>query len=195
MIARKIWTGLATAALAWTMAATAAQAENVYRIDPAKSEVHFTLVDVLHTVHGTFRLQPSEITFAPDGNAMGGMIVVDARSGVSGNSIRDHRMTDEELKAPSFSTVTFAPRRFKGTLPASGDGKIEVVGMFTILGSSHEITVPMQVHVEGTQCKAVGSFPVPYVAWGLKDPSTLMIKVEKQVAIDLVLAGQLQSKE
>jgi len=37
------------------------------------------------------------------------------------------------------------------------------------------------------------TFPVPYVAWGLKDPSFMMFKVAKEVGIDLTLMGQLSN--
>ena len=167
------------------------QAQQLYKIDPAQSEIHFTLSDVLHIVHGTFRLQQGSVVFNPSVGTMAGSIAVDATSGASGNKVRDHRMTEEELKAPSFSAVTFTPTRFKGEIPAAGDSNIEVMGLFTILGSAHEITVPMQVHIDGNHCKAIGSFAVPYVNWGLKDPSVFGIRVEKDVAIDLVLVGEL----
>jgi hypothetical protein len=49
----------------------------------------------------------------------------------------------------------------------------------------------MMVQVSGQQIHAVGSFTVPYVQWGLKDPSTFMIKVEKEVHVDLDLTGTL----
>jgi len=161
-------------------------------VDPAKSEVHFTLVDTLHTVHGTFRMQQGEISFNPGTGEAAGSIVVDALSGASGNSTRDKRMSKDELKAESFKTVTFAPTRFTGTFQASGDSALTVHGNFTILGMAHEIDVPMQVQVNGGQLHAVGTFAVPYVKWGLKDPSYLMIKVNKEVQIDLLLVGSLQ---
>ena len=103
-----------------------AQAQEAYKINPAQSEVHFTLTDVLHVVHGTFRVQQGDIVFNPTAGTMGGSVAVDARSGESGNNVRDRRMTEDELKAPTYSTVTFAPKRFKGTIPQSGDAKIEV---------------------------------------------------------------------
>jgi polyisoprenoid-binding protein YceI len=168
-----------------------AQAQEAYKIDAAQSEVHFTLTDVLHVVHGTFRVQQGDIVFNPAAGTMGGSVAVDARSGESGNNVRDRRMTEDELKAPTYSTVTFAPKRFKGTIPQSGDAKIEVDGLFTILGTAHEITVPMEVHFDGTHCKATGSFAVPYVNWGLKDPSTFVLRVAKEVSIDLVLVGDV----
>jgi hypothetical protein len=67
-----------------------------------------------------------------------------------------------------------------------------VHGNFTILGAVHEIDVPMQVQVNAGQLHAVGAFVAPYVKWGLKDPSSLMFKVNKEVQIDLLLVGSLQ---
>jgi polyisoprenoid-binding protein YceI len=192
---RSLMTGLKSClgVLVLTAGCWQAQAQLVYKIDPAQSEVHFTLGDVLHVVHGTFRVQEGNVVFNPAAGTMDGSVAVDARSGNSGSKVRDRRMSEEELKAPTFSTVTFTPKRFKGSIPASGDSKIEVVGLFTILGSSHEITVPMQVHFEGNHCKATGSFAVPYVNWGLKDPSVFGLRVQKEVSIDLVLVGELAS--
>ena len=149
-------------------------------VDPARSEVHFTLGDTLHTVHGTFHIQEGAIVFnSADGKASGN-VVVDALSGQSGNSVRDRRMTKEELKAESYKTVTFEPTGFTGTFHASGDSSLQVHGLFTILGTAHEIEVPMQIQVNGEQIHAIGTFTVPYVKWGMKDPSTMMLRVNKR---------------
>ncbi|CAN5769540.1 hypothetical protein BH10ACI4_BH10ACI4_14960 [soil metagenome] len=167
------------------------QAQQKLVIDPAKSEVHFTLVDTLHTVRGTFHVQQGEVDFDAGTGEAGGSIVVDALSGASGNSMRDKRMKKDELKTESFQSVTFAPKRFTGAFHTSGDSALQVHGLFTILGTAHEIDVPMQVQVNDGQLHAVGSFAIPYVKWGLKDPSSMMIKVNKEVQIDLLLVGTL----
>jgi polyisoprenoid-binding protein YceI len=161
-------------------------------VDPAKSEVHFTLGDLLHTVHGTFRIQQGEIPFNPATGEAGGSIAVDALSGASGNSVRDKRMAKEELKSGDFKVVTFAPARFTGKFNESGDSALQVHGVFTLLGTPHEIDVPMEVQVNGDQFHATGAFAVPYVQWGLKDPSTLMLRVNKEVQIEFLLTGTLQ---
>jgi polyisoprenoid-binding protein YceI len=166
--------------------------QNKLSLDTTRSEVHFTLTDSLHTVKGTFSLQQGDVTFDPATGKATGSIVVDALSGKSGNSVRDHRMAKDELKAPEFKTVAFAPTRFTGTFNPTGDSALQVHGLFTLLGRPHEIDVPMQVQVSGSQIHAVGSFVVPYIQWGLKDPSTFMIKVEKDVHIDLDLTGTLR---
>lgn len=158
-------------------------------LDPANSEIHFTLGDPIHAVHGTFRIQTGVIAFDHKDGQMNGTIAVDARSGDSGNSSRDKKMTDDELKAPSFSTVTFAPKHYSGPLAPSGDSTITVDGTFTLLGTPHEISVPMNVHLVESQCKATGSFAIPYVKWGMKDPSSFILRVGKEVTIDLVLVG------
>jgi hypothetical protein len=161
-------------------------------VNADKSEVHFTLVDKLHTVHGTFHVQQGAVNFSPATGEAAGSIVVDALSGASGNSSRDGRMKKEELNAESFKTITFAPARFTGKFNASGDSALTVHGLFTLAGVGHEIDVPMQVQVNGSQLHATGTFKVPFVSWGLKDPSNFLIKVEKEVQVDLLLVGMLQ---
>jgi polyisoprenoid-binding protein YceI len=178
--------------LVWAGGLVGAQAQQRLVVDPARSEVRFTLDDALHTVHGTFRVQQGEVQFNKTGGAASGMIVVDAVSGKSGSSSRDGRMAKEELKVESYKTVSFAPVRIIGELHSSGDSTLQVHGVFTLLGTPHEIDVPMQVQVDGKQIHAVGTFLVPYVQWGLKDPSNMFIKVNKEVTIDLSLMGTLQ---
>lgn len=167
----------------------AAQQQTLH-VDPARSDVQFTLSDSLHAVHGTFRVQDGSIAFDKNGR-MSGTVVVDARSGESGSGSRDKKMTQDELKAPTFSTVTFAPKRYSGTLASTGDSSITVDGTFTLLGTPHDISVPTQVHFDGPQCKATGAFVIPYVQWGLKDPSNFLLHVGKEVTINLVLAGSV----
>lgn len=166
--------------------------QNKLSLDTTRSEVHFTLPSALHVVHGTFHIQQGDISFDPASGHANGAILVDALSGQSGNSIRDRRMAHDELKANEYKTVAFAPTRFTGTFNPAGDSTLQVHGIFTLLGTPHEIDVPMQVQVNGDQIHAVGSFTVPYIQWGLKDPSSLMIHVNKEVHVDLDLSGTLR---
>ena len=164
-----------------------------FKVDPDKSDVAMTLGASDHATHGTFHVQSGSIAFDPKAATISGMVVVAAGSGKTGNDSRDKKMTNEVLDAPHFSDVTFAPHSYQGTLAASGDSTIQVTGTFTLHGTPHEMTVPMQVHIDGPQCIAKTHFVVPYVKWGLKDPSIFILKVAKEVAIDLTLNGSVAS--
>lgn len=167
-------------------------AQETLQLDAAKSEVHFTLSDPMHPVKGTFRVANGTIAFDQQGH-MSGSVVVDARSGDSGNSSRDKKMTQDQLKAPTFSTVSFEPTGYIGSLAPTGDSTITVNGTFTLLGKGHPISVPMKVEIADGQCRASGSFVVPYVQWGMKDPSNFLLHVGKEVTVDLVLVGPVIS--
>ena len=159
-------------------------------IDPTQSHVAFTLSDVLHTVHGNFKVKRGSIHFDPSG-AASGEIVVDATSGDSGSGARDKRMHQNILDSQKFPEITFAPSRLRGTVDPSGESKVEIDGTFTIHGASHPLTASAVVTVSSDHLRTNVHFAVPYVAWGIKNPSTLFLKVAETVDIDLDAAGRI----
>ena len=156
---------------------------------PERTTVDFTLGDVLHTVHGSFRLKTGQVRFDPATNSISGEIVVDAPSGNSGSTGRDRKMHKEILESARYSEVTFRPDRVEGKVLAFGRAAVQVHGMFGILGVEHEITVPAQVELAPDHWSLTVHFAVPYVKWGMKDPSTFILRVEKAVDIDLSARG------
>ena len=183
---------LIAATFTTSLHAQAVQAQDKLSLDPTHSEIHFTVDTTLHTVHGTFHMQQGDIAFDPATGKVTGSIVIDAPSGQSGNGSRDRRMSDEILKTTDFKTITFTPTHFAGTLNSTGDSTLKVHGTFTLLGNPHEIDVPMQVQVSGDQLHTTGTFTIPYVQWGVKDPSNFVFHVNKEVQIDLLLTGTLR---
>lgn len=172
-----------------TVCPPVANAQEHFRIDPSNSQVHFSLDATGHAVEGTFNISSGDITFNSANGAISGKVAVDATSGNSDNKSRDKKMTNDQLKAGNFPFITFTPTKYTGTLNSSGDSSIQVEGTFTLIGQSHTITVPMNVHREGSKCTASGSFTVPFVSWGVKDPSVMFLKVGKEVKVELKLAG------
>ena len=172
--------------------AISASAQTQFDVNPAQSTVHFGLADTLHAFGGVFKITSADFTFSRKTDKMGGEIIVAAASGNSGTAARDRKMKKEELKAKQYPNITFQPSSFTGQIPASGTGQIKVSGTFTLLGKPHPLTVPMDVTVSGSNCTATGTFEVPYIQWGLKNPSMLFIHMQKQVKIDLKLVGQLK---
>lgn len=181
---------LTCSALALASAGVLAQ-RTQFQIDPAQSTVHFALGDSLHHFAGTFQIASADIAFDPTLHQIHGRIAIDSATGNSGSKARDKRMANEELRAGDFPTVTFEPQSYTGDLSLSGPSQIQVSGIFTLLGQPHPITVPMSIQMNGSHCTASGQFDVPYIAWGLKDPSMLFVKMQKQVRIDLTLNGQI----
>ncbi len=188
-VLRAAFTALIAAVLLCAVCAVAA-AETKYSIDPAKSQVQFSLGG-FHEVNGFFQVASGDIAFDRKTGAMTGSIVVEAGTGNSGDSARDKKMKGDELHAAKFPTITFAPTQFTGILNNSGESTIQVHGTFTLIGKAHPIVVPMTVTIHGNQCTATGSFVIPYVNWGIKDPTMMFMKEAKDVTIDLTFTGTL----
>jgi len=110
---------------------------------------------------------------------------VDAASGNSGNSTRDHRMNQSILESARYPEIVFRPDRVQGKVAAQGASQVEMHGMFAIHGAEHEIVMPMQVEVKDGIYTASGHFAVPYVQWGMKNPSTLFLRGSDKVDIEI----------
>jgi polyisoprenoid-binding protein YceI len=162
-----------------------------FTVNPDSSQVAFTLGGSGHHVQGVFHVQNGSIDFDSTAQKISGNVTVAAGSGNSGEASRDKKMNSEVLETNRFAEVTFAPGSYQGTLAPAGDSTILVAGVFTLHGAPHDITVPMKIHIDGASLTAKGHFTVPYVKWGLKDPSVFILKVAKEVEIDLNLSGQL----
>ena len=178
------------AILAFTLASAAHAQQQTFTVNPASSEVHFQLGGNTHAVHGTFHVTSGSIPFDRTTHSISGQITVDPLSGDSGNNSRDQKMKNEVLEASRFTEIRFEPHSFQGSIAASGDSTIQVSGVFMLHGTAHDLTVPMHLHIEGNHLTAQTTFVVPYVQWGLKDPSIFVLKVAKEVSIDLKLDGQ-----
>jgi polyisoprenoid-binding protein YceI len=150
-----------------------------------------TLKTTHELVSGTFHVQSGSIEFDQNTSKMLGLIAVAAGSGNTGSNARDKRMNKEILHVEQYTTVSFEPKSYTGVIAASGDSTLQVTGIFTLLGAPHEITIPILVHLEGPAASAKGHLVVPYIQWGLKDPSLFIWKADKDVAIDLFLSGRL----
>jgi len=182
---------LAIFVLAAMLGPAALAQHQTFLINPDASEVHMTLNTTHELVNGTFHVQDGSIEFDRSNSKMAGLVAVLAGSGKTGNDSRDRKMYKDILEVEQYATVSFAPKTYAGAIAPSGDSTIQVTGIFTLLGTPHEITVPMLVHLDGAGAKATAHFVVPYVQWGLKNPSFMIWKADNDVAIDLNLVGTI----
>ena len=181
----------AVLALAVILAPGALAQHQTFAVNADASEVKMTLKTTHEVVNGAFHLQSGLVEFDRSTPKMSGSVVVLAGSGKTGNGIRDKKMNKEILQVEQHATVSFEPKSYAGVIAPSGDSTIQVTGMFTLIGAVHEMTIPMLIHLEGKAATAKAHFEIPYIQWGLKDPSFFFWKADKDVAIDLVLTGQL----
>jgi polyisoprenoid-binding protein YceI len=179
--------------ISFSLALTAGAAEYRLHLAPENTDVRWTLGDVLHTVHGTFKLERGDIVFDTDSGKAGGEVVVDAASGQSGSNARDGRMHKNVLESAKYPAVSFAPDRVDGKVDLNGESDVKLHGMFTIHGAAHELTVPVKVTAKGGAIDAEIHFEVPYVAWGMKDPSTFVLRVSKLVEIEMRASGKISA--
>ena len=183
----------AVLALAVILGPAALAQQQTFTVNPDASEVKMKLNTTHEVVNGTFHIQSGSIEFDHSNPKMSGSVAVLAGSGKTGNDSRDKKMNKDILKVDQYTTVSFAPKTYTGTITPSGDSTIQVSGVFTLLGNAHDLTIPMQVHMDGSKATARAQFVVPYVQWGLKNPSFLIWKAENDVAIDLNLIGQVSN--
>ena len=184
---------LAVLVLAVIFSPAALAQHQTFAVNPDASEVKMTLDTTHEVVNGAFHIQSGSIEFDRSNPKMSGSVAVLAGSGKTGNDSRDKKMNKDILKVDQYTTVSFAPKTYTGTIAPSGDSTIQVSGVFTLLGTPHDLTIPMQIHMDGSKATARAQFVVPYVQWGLKNPSFMFWKAENDVAIDLDLVGQVSN--
>lgn len=169
-----------------------AAAESTIDLDPARTSVAFTLGDVLHTVHGTFKLKRGSLKFDSATGVASGEIVVDVASGDSGNGSRDKRMHKEILESARYPDAVFTPDHVSGELAPQGESELDVHGSFEIHGANHEMTFHFHTEAKVGELVAVTNFVIPYVQWGMKNPSNFLLKVNDKVEIKVQAVGRIR---
>jgi polyisoprenoid-binding protein YceI len=172
-------------------AAAASAQPRTFELDPAQTKVGFTLGDVLHTVRGTFHLRRGSIQFDDATGDASGELVVDALSGDSGNSSRDKKMHKENLESAKYSEIVFTPRHIKGAVSADGKSQVTVDGTLALHGQSHPVTMTLNIQLQDGAGSADTVFVVPYEQWGVKNPSTFILRVSDKVEINVHAVGRL----
>jgi polyisoprenoid-binding protein YceI len=132
------------------------------------------------------------MTFDPATGAAEGEFLVDVTTGESGNSSRDAKMQNGVLESSKYPQAFFHPVKFSGNLKAGGTQNVTVGGTFNIHGADHPLTLQIAVRLDGQEATATTHFTISYVAWGMKDESTFLLKVDKEVTVDVVAWGTVE---
>lgn len=183
--------GIAALASAAIAAAPAAGEPLVLKLDAKTSRVRFTIDAFAHTVHGSFAVSSGELRFDPETGAASGEVVVDARSGETGNGSRDKKMHEVVLESARFPQIVFTASRVSGKFEREGASDLQLGGAIAIHGASHPVVLAVHAESRGAEVTARAPLTVPFVEWGLEDPSNLLLRIAKQVEVAIEAHGAL----
>jgi polyisoprenoid-binding protein YceI len=162
-------------------------------LDPSTTEIHWTLGATFHSVHGTFTLKSGTMTFNPAGGKAAGAFIVELAGGSSGNGARDRTMQNQVLESSKYPLASMTPTGARIGASSPGARTITVDTVFTIHGADHPMQIVATLQIDGKQLTADAHFQVPYVSWGMHDPSTFILRVAKVVDVDVKAKGTVDA--
>ena len=187
---RRLVTILALLTAAVVAPHPAAAAERAVAVDPAASTITFTLDTTFHEVHGTMPMSGGTIRFDPATGVAAGTIRADAHGAQTGNDRRDKTMHAEVLESERFPAIEFRVTKVEGTLVDPGHSALRLVGVLNLHGADHPMTLEASVDSAGGVVRGEMHFPIPYVEWGMHDPSFLVVRAAKTVDVTVHVEGR-----
>ncbi len=163
--------------------------EYVLTVDPVSSKVSFDVGTTLHNVHGTAAILDGQVFIETETGRVSGEISVDGASAQTGNRSRDKKMHRSVLLSDDYPLIVFRPVRLEGDLMGGGEITLTLVGSIELGGSRHDVRIPVQARIEHDRFSAEAEFEVPYIDWGLKNPSAFVLRVDKVVTVSVYAEG------
>jgi polyisoprenoid-binding protein YceI len=179
------------AALALACATAASADTAVLQLDPQATRVNFHFGATFKGVRGNLSMREGQITLLPENGLAAGRIVLDLTSAETGVVRRDRKMRDKILETPTYPLAAFYPERIDGHLRREGTSDIQLHGRLDFHGASHEVGIVSTATAHGDQVTANGFFSIPYISWGLRDPSFFILRVAKEVQVEIHAVGRL----
>jgi len=162
-------------------------------LDPKQTTVEFGFGATLHNVDGSLQMDHGAIEIDTATGAASGQIVLDAKSAQTGVVRRDRKMHEKILESPTYPQVVYTLERIDGTLNRSGHSDLQLHGILELHGVRLPAAILATANADGDRITATGTFTVPYMQWGMKDPSVFLLRVEKTVHIQIRTAGVLKA--
>jgi polyisoprenoid-binding protein YceI len=161
------------------------------KLTPERTRVQFTLGATMHTVHGTFQLKSGAMIFDTSSGKADGRFVVDPASGETGDSSRDARMHADVLESSRYPEIVFTASQVEGQIPLQGDFHVTVHGVLRLHGADHELHLSVRGSRTSSGITASADFVVPYVKWGMRNPSNFLLHVSQEVQIHVEATAPL----
>jgi polyisoprenoid-binding protein YceI len=178
--------------LALSLAATAAAAEILtLDLDPQATRITFGFGATLHSVQGTLQVPAGKIQLDRATGRAWGEVVIDLASAATGNSRRDKKMHEKILETDRFPQAVLRVERIDGDLNREGRSELQLHGMLDFHGGTYPIALPVVANTKGDRVTANGMLTIPYIEWGLADPSFFILRVEKEVQVQVHVVGKI----
>jgi polyisoprenoid-binding protein YceI len=161
---------------------------------PADVEITFDLPATGHTVHGKAQARAGSFVVNLDDRSVTGAVVVDAGAIETGSKSRDKAMHHEVLETETYPTITFTARSYTGAIAREGSSDIGLEGVLAIHGEEHPMTIPVRISPAGERLGGSATFQIPFVEWGMHDPSILFLRVNKTIDVQVELAGAVTAR-
>lgn len=187
------WKGVLVITAAVLAPLSASAEERLLTLRPEKTRVTFNLKATAHEVNGVLALEAGQIRFDSATGAASGQITIDLRRAETGNSLRDREMHKTVLETERYPQILFRPERLEGIVADSGISNVVLLGTVVLHGGEHTLRLPARIKVDDERVSAEVTFDVPYVEWGLHNPSFLVLRVAPVVAVTVMTEGVLSS--
>jgi polyisoprenoid-binding protein YceI len=175
--------------LAFAAASSAQPVETAsirYRLVPSKSEFRFELPTTFHLVRCKISEFDGEIVLPRDGESARVRVTVPTATLETGNARRDRNMETQVLEADRYPQIVFEATSVTGDFGELKPGNtvtFQVAGGLTIHGRSEPVQLPIDVAVFPDHVLVVGSFPLHWGDWGLKNPSRFFNRVKDTMTV------------
>jgi len=174
-----------------SLAAPAAAQTLTFDLDSQATRLTFGFGATLHSVDGTIQVSAGKIQLELATGKASGEIVIDMTSAQTGNERRDKKMHEKILETARYPQAVLHVERVDGELHREGRSEIQLHGTLDFHGASHVIALPVVAIAKDDHVTASGMLTIPYVEWGLTDPSVFLLRVEKAVKVEVHAVGKV----
>ena len=125
-----------------------------------------------------------------DESVVSGGFVVDMTTITSDSSRRDGQVNGRILQTTTYPQATFtlsAPIALSASALAGEPTRVEATGALTLLDTTREVTVSLDVQLVDGSVNIVGTIVIVFDEWNIPDPSTSGISVEPQGELEFAL--------
>lgn len=167
----------------------------VLHLDPERSSLEFVLDATMHKVEGHLGSASGRIAFDPETGLATGEVEIDLTGADTGIERRDRKMHEQVLETDRHPTAVYTVERVDLPGPVQqGRNEVQLHGVLDFHGSTHQVAVPAVAVLDGQRVSATGWLEIPYVDWGLTDPSFFVLRVGKTVRVELEVAGTIEGE-